>query len=101
LTLGYDFNKAENRSLIPFGHQRLPTGSLSQSDWNRKFFSMDYASTLRKNFGSRLASTTSVGGQLFQDNLFTTAVTATQFGGPASRLSPARSVPSARTPGAA
>ena len=82
LTLGYDFNKAENRSLIPFGHQRLPTGSLSQSDWNRKFLSLDYASTLRKDFGSRLASTTSFGGQLFQDNLFTTAITATQFGGP-------------------
>jgi TonB-linked SusC/RagA family outer membrane protein len=82
LTLGWDFNKAESRSLIPFGHQRLPTGSLNQSDWTRKFLSVDYASTFRKDFGSRVVSTTSVGGQLFQDNLFTTAITATQFASP-------------------
>jgi TonB-dependent SusC/RagA subfamily outer membrane receptor len=82
LTVGWDFNKVENRSLIPFGHQRVPTGSLSQADWNRKFLSFDYASTLRKAFGADLVSTTSFGGQFFQDNLFNTAVTATEFGGP-------------------
>jgi TonB-linked SusC/RagA family outer membrane protein len=82
LTIGWDFNKVENRSLIPFGHQRVPLGSLSQGDWNRKFLSVDYASTLKKNFGNTLVSTSSLGGQFFQDNLFSTTVTANDFAGP-------------------
>lgn len=82
LSIGWDYNDVENRSLIPFGHQRVPTGSLTQGDWTRKFLSIDYASTFKKDFGSDIATSTSFGGQLFQDNLFNVAATGTEFGGP-------------------
>ena len=82
LSIGYDYNSAENRSLIPFGHVRLPTGQLSEQDWTRKFLSIDLASSYRKEFGANWVSTTSLGGQLFQDNLFQTNVTATEFSAP-------------------
>ena len=48
LSVGLDYNGAENRSLIPYGHPRSPLGSLSQRDFIRRFLSIDYASTLRK-----------------------------------------------------
>ena len=82
LSIGFDYNGVENRSLIPFGHLRTPTGNLSQQDWTRKFLSIDLASSYRKEFGPTWVSTTSFGGQLFQDNLFQTNVTSTEFSGP-------------------
>jgi TonB-dependent starch-binding outer membrane protein SusC len=82
LTIGFDYNGAENRSLIPFGHLRTPLGNLSEQDWTRKFLSIDLASSYRMEFGGNWVSTTSVGGQLFQDNLFQTNVSATEFSGP-------------------
>ena len=82
LTIGYDYNNLENRTVIPFGNIRLPTGQLAQTPWNRKFLTVDYASTLKKDFGSEWGTTTSFGGQLFQDNLFTTSVQGDQFSGP-------------------
>lgn len=82
LTIGYDYNSVENRTIIPFGNTRSPLGSLSQANWNRKFLSIDLASTLKKDFGSAWGTTTSFGGQLFQDNLFSTGFGGEQFSGP-------------------
>ena len=82
LTVGFDYNNLENRTVIPFGNIRLPTGQLAQTPWNRKFLTVDYASTLKKDFGTTWGTTTSFGGQLFQDNLFTTSVQGDQFSGP-------------------
>jgi TonB-linked SusC/RagA family outer membrane protein len=82
LSIGYDYNGVENRSLIPFGHVRLATGSLNEQDWTRKFLSIDLSSSYRKEFGGAWVSTSSLGGQLFQDNLFQTNVTATEFSAP-------------------
>jgi TonB-linked SusC/RagA family outer membrane protein len=82
LSIGFDYNGVENRSLIPFGHPRSPTGNLSEQDWTRKFLSIDLASSYRMEFGGSWVSTTSAGGQLFQDNLFQTNVTATEFSAP-------------------
>lgn len=82
LTIGYDFNNVENRSIIPFGHLRNPVGQLSQTAWVRQFLSVDYASTYKRDFGSAFTTSTSLGGQLFQDNLNTTAVTGDEFSGP-------------------
>ena len=82
LTVGYDYNSVENRTVIPFGNIRLPTGQLGQTNWNRKFLTIDYASTLRKDFGATWSTNTSFGGQLFQDNLFQTGVQGDQFSGP-------------------
>jgi TonB-linked SusC/RagA family outer membrane protein len=67
-TVGYDFNNAENQSIIAFGHLRLPAGQIIQGDWTRKFLSLDYAGTLQHQFGGgSLASSFSWGGQVFQD----------------------------------
>ena len=82
LSVGYDYNGVENRSVIPFGHLRTPTGNLSQTNWNRKFLSLDLASSYRKEFGSTWVSTSSLGGQVFQDQLFQTGITSTDFSGP-------------------
>jgi TonB-linked SusC/RagA family outer membrane protein len=82
LTVGFDYNSVENRSTIPFGHLRNAVGQLVQGDWTRQFLSVDYASTMKKNFGSSLTTSTSFGGQLFQDNLLSTSVTADEFSGP-------------------
>jgi len=82
LSVGFDYNNVENRSVIPFGHLRNPVGQLSQSNWVRQFLSVDYASTYKKDFGGRFTTSTSLGGQLFQDNLNSTAVTADEFSGP-------------------
>ncbi len=82
LSVGLDYNGAENRSLIPYGHPRSPLGSLSQGDFIRRFISIDYASTLRKQYRNIWVSSTSFGGQLFQDNLFDKRTQADDFAGP-------------------
>lgn len=81
LSIGLDYNGNENRSVIPYGHPRTPLGSLTQGDYIRRFISVDYASTLRKEFRGYVSST-SLGGQLFQDILFNKTTTADDFAGP-------------------
>lgn len=82
LSIGYDFNNVENRSVIPFGHLRNAVGQISQSEWVRQFLSVDFASTYKKDFTGNFTTATSVGGQLFQDNLRSTAITGDEFSGP-------------------
>ncbi|MBK8058797.1 MAG: TonB-dependent receptor [Gemmatimonadetes bacterium] len=82
LSVGFDYNNVENRSVIPFGHLRNAVGQLTQANWVRQFLSVDYASTYKKDFRGSITTSTSVGGQLFQDNLSSTAVTADEFSGP-------------------
>lgn len=82
LSVGLDYNGQENRSLIPYGHPRSPLGSLNQGDYIRRFLSIDYASTWRKNFGAAWLSNTSFGGQIFQDALFSKNTQADDFAGP-------------------
>lgn len=82
LSVGLDYIGQENRSLIPYGHQRSALGQLSHGDYIRRFLSMDYASTLRKEIGGTWVSSTSFGGQLFQNAVFQKAVLASDFAGP-------------------
>jgi TonB-dependent starch-binding outer membrane protein SusC len=82
LSVGFDYNNVENRSVIPFGHLRNPVGQLSQSAFVRQFLSLDYASTYKKDFGGTFTTSSSLGGQLFQDNLTSTSVTGDEFSGP-------------------
>jgi TonB-dependent starch-binding outer membrane protein SusC len=82
LSVGFDYNNVENRSVIPFGHLRNPVGQIVQGAWVRQFLSVDYASTYKKDFGGSLTTSTSLGGQLFQDNLNSTSVTGDEFSGP-------------------
>jgi outer membrane receptor protein involved in Fe transport len=82
LTVGYDYNNAENQSIIHFGHLRNPGGQITQGDWKRKFLSVDYAGTLEHELGTAVASTFSWGGQLFQNALEQTTATGSNFSGP-------------------
>jgi TonB-linked SusC/RagA family outer membrane protein len=82
LSVGFDYNNVENRSVIPFGHLRNAVGQLSQGNWVRQFLSVDYASTYKHNLSSSITTATSLGGQLFQDNLNSTTVTGDEFSGP-------------------
>jgi len=82
LSVGFDYNNIENRSIIPFGHLRNAVGQISQAAFVRQFLSIDYASTYKLDFGSNFTTSTSLGGQLFQDNLNTTSVTGDEFSGP-------------------
>ncbi|HEX9728907.1 MAG TPA: SusC/RagA family TonB-linked outer membrane protein [Gemmatimonadales bacterium] len=82
LTVGYDYNNAENQSIIDFGHLRNPSGQITQQAWTRKFLTVDYAASLQHQFSSSLASTLSFGGQLFQDAVEQTTATASNFPGP-------------------
>jgi TonB-linked SusC/RagA family outer membrane protein len=81
LTVGYDFNSANNESVIAFGHLRNPAGSIGVSDWRRTFLSIDYASTWSHTFAAALASSFSWGGQIFADNLRLMNVTGNEFAG--------------------
>jgi TonB-dependent starch-binding outer membrane protein SusC len=69
LTIGYDFNNAQNESITAFGHLRNPSGQLLLGDWRRTFLSVDYASTWTYQFRPTLTSSLSWGGQVFNDNL--------------------------------
>lgn len=82
LSVGFDYNNVENRSIIPFGHLRNAVGQISQAEWVRQFLSVDYASTYKKDFGGNFTTATSLGGQLFQDNLRSTSITGDEFSGP-------------------
>jgi TonB-dependent starch-binding outer membrane protein SusC len=81
LTLGYDFNNANNESVIAFGHLRNPAGQILVGDWRRTFLSVDYASTWSHAFATALASSFSWGGQIFADNLRLVNVQGDEFAG--------------------
>lgn len=81
LTVGYDFNTANNESVIAFGHLRNPAGSIAVGDWRRTFLSIDYASTWTHEFATSLASALSWGGQVFNDNLRLLNVQGDEFAG--------------------
>jgi TonB-linked SusC/RagA family outer membrane protein len=79
--LGYDYNNTDSQDLIPFGYINLPLGRLDKSDWNHTKLSLDYAGSYQRAvFG--LASTSSWGGQLFDDRDKLTGMTGNDFSGP-------------------
>jgi len=82
LIIGYDYNNNENESIIAFGHLRNPLGQIIVGDWQRRFLSIDYASTWTHDFMASLASSLSWGGQVFQDNLQQTTAQGDEFSGP-------------------
>src|SRR5687767_3285039 len=82
LTIGYDYNNSENESIIGFGHLRNPLGQIIIGDWQRRFLSVDYASTWTHQFMPTLGSSFSWGAQVFQDNLEQTTAQGDEFSGP-------------------
>ena len=92
LTIGYDFNKADNQTHYPFGYLRSPRGFIWGQDWTHTKLSLDYAGSLRNAFGAALTSSFSWGGQLFEDRDYYVEGDAYDFAGPSdpTRSSAAR-----------
>jgi outer membrane receptor protein involved in Fe transport len=82
LAVGYDYNNADVSTIVPFGYLRVPLGTYFQTLWNRSLVTLDLASTVRHALGASLATTTSVGGQLFDSRLHSTDLQADNFAGP-------------------
>jgi len=81
--VGFDYNNNDIRSIIPFGFLNNAAGSINNANWNHTKLSLDYAGSLQNSArASRIASTFSWGGQLFDDREHYTAVTGTAFSGP-------------------
>jgi TonB-linked SusC/RagA family outer membrane protein len=78
---GYDYNNTDSQDLIPFGYINLPLGRLDKTDWNHTKLSLDYAGSYQHSLMG-LASTSSWGGQLFDDRDKLTGMTGNDFSGP-------------------
>lgn len=80
-SLGYDYNNTDSQDIIPFGYINLPLGRIDKSDWNHTKISVDYAGSFQHALAG-LASTSSWGGQLFDDRDKLTGITGNDFSGP-------------------
>ena len=81
VAIGYDYNNTDAQNVIPFGYLNLPLGRLDKTDWNHTKLSLDYAGSFQRDlFG--LASTSSWGGQLFDDRDRFQGQTGNDFSGP-------------------
>jgi TonB-linked SusC/RagA family outer membrane protein len=80
-SLGYDYNLEDNATVIPFGYLNLATGSINKSDWNHTKLSLDYAGSYQHGLFN-LSTTSSWGGQLFDDRDHFIGETGTFFSGP-------------------
>jgi TonB-dependent starch-binding outer membrane protein SusC len=79
--IGFDNVTNDNSTIIPFGFVNLATGSINKSDWNHKKISLDYAGSYQSPFKG-FSTTSSWGGQLFDDRDYFTGITGTAFSGP-------------------
>lgn len=81
--LGFDYNYSDNKSVLPFGFLNLVTGSINSQTWNHTKLSLDYAGSYQHSLRSaNLMSTSSWGGQVFDDHERLTGVTGQGFSGP-------------------
>ena len=79
---GYDYNAATVTDITPFGHLRVPLGTMSQTLWNRTLITSDLAATYTKSLGRSISTSTSVGGQIFDSRLSATDLSSTNFAAP-------------------
>jgi outer membrane receptor protein involved in Fe transport len=79
--LGYDYNYQDSQDIIPFGYLNLPLGRIDKNDWNHTKLSLDYAGSFQHPLRG-LQSTSSWGGQLFDDRDKFLSITGNDFSGP-------------------
>jgi TonB-dependent SusC/RagA subfamily outer membrane receptor len=79
--IGYDYNNTDSQDVLPLGYLNQALGSIVKSDWNHTKLSLDYAGSYQHPFFG-LASTSSWGGQLFDDRDKLIGLTGTDFAGP-------------------
>ncbi len=82
LSVGYDNNSFDLRTINPFGFPRVPQGQYFQQLWNRSLLTVDAASTWKMPLGTSFSTSTSLGGQLFDSRLNSTELQADNFAGP-------------------
>ncbi len=82
LSVGFDYNNTDQRTVNPFGYLRTPTGQYFQTLWARSLISVDYASSLKYSIGKKFSATTSIGGQVFDSRLNSTDLQTDNFSGP-------------------
>ncbi len=81
IALGYDYNNTDSQSILPFGYINVPLGRIDKTDWTHTKLSLDYAGSYQRNVVG-LASTSSWGGQLFDDRDKLIGQVGTDFSGP-------------------
>ncbi|HEY2064662.1 MAG TPA: TonB-dependent receptor plug domain-containing protein, partial [Gemmatimonadaceae bacterium] len=79
--LGYDYNYQDAQDVIPFGYLNLPLGRIDKTDWNHTKLSLDYAGSYQTPVHG-LHSTSSWGGQIFDDRDRFLGITGNDFSGP-------------------
>ncbi|MEO9033935.1 MAG: TonB-dependent receptor [Gemmatimonadaceae bacterium] len=82
LAVGFDYNNADLRYIVPFGNYRVPLGQMFETLWQRQFLSADYASTFRHAIGSNWSTSTSIGGQVFDSRIYSTDFESDNFAAP-------------------
>jgi TonB-linked SusC/RagA family outer membrane protein len=80
-TVGYDYNAADNITVLPFNFSRSPLGSIAVQNWHHTTLSLDYVGSLRHNLLGT-SSTFSWGGQLFEDRNRQQNTNGSDFSGP-------------------
>ncbi|CAN5816802.1 SusC/RagA family TonB-linked outer membrane protein [soil metagenome] len=78
---GYDYNTQDSQNVLPLGFLNLALGSILKNDWNHTKLSLDYAGSYQRPIAG-LASTSSWGGQLFDDRDKLIGLTGNDFAGP-------------------
>jgi TonB-linked SusC/RagA family outer membrane protein len=81
-SVGWDYTNIKNETTRPFGSLRTPTGYFWDEASKYTKLSLDYAGSFQNNFGDRLASTFSWGGQVFKDQRRWTELDVEGFAGP-------------------
>ena len=78
--LGYDFATTDSKDVLPLGYLNLALGRIDKSDWSHTKLSLDYAGSYQTTLQG-LASTSSWGGQLFDDRDRLIGMTGNDFAG--------------------
>ena len=82
VAIGYDYLFSDDQSARPFGNLRSPLGFIWKVDWLHTKLSLDYAGAFKARFGGAWESTSSWGGQYFQDRDNYARVDGDDFSGP-------------------
>jgi len=82
LAIGYDNNDLTNDYVVPFGNLRLPLGAIWQTLYKRQMITADLASTYRYAINDKWSTSTSFGGQVFDNRVYSINLEADNFAGP-------------------
>jgi TonB-linked SusC/RagA family outer membrane protein len=81
-SLGWDYLNINNETTRPFGNLFTPDGYFWDENTRHTKLSLDYAGSFQNDFGERIASTFSWGGQVFKDRHRWTELDVAGFAGP-------------------